>query len=46
MSLQAKPNDIYQADMLYLPRDKYEKKIYKFALNMWMLPVGTKDPIN
>ena len=29
MSLQAKPNDI-----LYLPHDKYEKKIYKYALNI------------
>ena len=29
MSLYAKPNDIHQADILYLPHDKYEKKIYK-----------------
>ena len=28
MSLQAKPNDIHQADILYLPHDKYEKNIY------------------
>ena len=28
MSLQAKPNDIHQADIIYLPHDKYEKKIY------------------
>ena len=34
MSLQAKPNDIRQADILYLPHDKYEKKIYKCALNI------------
>ena len=34
MSLQAKPNDIHQADILYLPHDKYEKKIYKYALNI------------
>ena len=34
MSLQAKQNDIYQADILYLPHDKYEKKIYKYALNI------------
>ena len=33
MSLQAKPKDIHQADILYLPPDKYEKKIYKYALN-------------
>ena len=33
-SLQAKPNDIHQADILYLSHDKYEKKIYKYALNM------------
>ena len=34
MSLQAKPNDIHQADILYLPHDKYEKKIYKHVLNI------------
>ena len=34
MSLHAKPNDIHQADILYLPHDKYEKKIYKYALNI------------
>ena len=34
MSLQAKPNDIHQADILYLPHDKYEKKIYKYASNI------------
>ena len=26
MSLLAKPNDIHQADILYLPHDRYEKK--------------------
>ena len=31
--VQAKPNDIHQADILYLPHDKYEK-IYKYALNI------------
>ena len=46
MSLHAKPNDIHQADILYLPHDKYEKKIYKSALILCMLPVVTKDPIN
>ena len=34
MSLFAKPNDIHQADTLYLPHDRYEKKTYKFALNI------------
>ena len=33
MSLHAKPNDIHQADVLYLLHDKYKKKIYKYALN-------------
>ena len=32
-SLHAKPNDIHQADILYLPHDKYKKKIYNYALN-------------
>ena len=31
MSLHAKPNEIYQADILYLPHDKYKKKIHIFA---------------
>ena len=34
MSLQGKPNDIHQANILYLPHDKYEKKIYNYALNV------------
>ena len=33
MSLHAKANDIHQADILYLPHDKHEKTIYKYALN-------------
>ena len=33
-SLQAKPNDIHQADIHYLPHDKYEKKTYKYTLNI------------
>ena len=33
MSLPAEPNDIHQTDILYLPHDKYKKKIYKYALN-------------
>ena len=47
MSLFAKPHDIHQSDLLSLPHDKFEKKTYKYALNIsWTLPVGTKDPIN
>ena len=34
MSLFAKPNNIHQADILYLPHDRYEKKTYKYALNI------------
>ena len=34
MSLCATINDIHQADILYLPHDKYEKKRYKYALNI------------
>ena len=34
MSLFAKPNDIHQANILYLPHDRYEKKTYKYALNI------------
>ena len=34
MSLFAEPSDIHQADILYLPHDRYEKKVYKYALNI------------
>ena len=34
MSLYATPNDIHQADILYVPHDRYEKKVYKYALNI------------
>ena len=34
MSLFAEPNDIHQADILYLPHDKFKKKTYKYALNV------------
>ena len=34
LSLFAKPNDIHQADILYLPHDKFKKKTYKYALNV------------
>ena len=34
MSLFAKPNDIHQADVLYLPHHRYEKKTYKYPPNI------------
>ena len=34
MLLYTSPNDIHQADILYLPHDRYEKKVYKCALNI------------
>ena len=34
MPLFAKPNDIHQANILYLPHDRYENKVYKYALNI------------
>ena len=34
MPLHAESNDIHQADILYLPHDKYKMKIYKYALNI------------
>ena len=34
LSLFAKPNDIHQADILYLPHDKFRKKTYKYGLNV------------
>ena len=34
LSLFAEPNDIHQADILYLPHDKFKKKTYKYALNI------------
>ena len=34
MSLFATPNDIHQADILYLPHDKFKKKTHKYALNI------------
>ena len=34
LSLFTKPNDIHQADILYLPHDKFKKKTYKYALNI------------
>ena len=30
----AKPNDIHQADILYVPHDKFKKRTYKYALNI------------
>ena len=32
MSLQAKPNSIHQTDLLFLPRDVYRGKAYKYLL--------------
>ena len=34
MSLFATPNDIHQADILYLPHDRYEKKIYNIRTSI------------
>ena len=34
MSLSAEPNDIHKADILYLPHDKFKKKVHKYALNI------------
>ena len=34
MSIFGKSNDIHQTDILYLPHDRYEKKVYKYALNI------------
>ena len=34
MSLFAKPNDIHQADILYLPHDKFKKETCKYVLNI------------
>ena len=34
MSFFAEPNDIHQADILYLPHDKIKKKVYKYVLNI------------
>ena len=34
LSLFAKSNDIHQADILYLPHDKFERRTYKYALNV------------
>ena len=42
MSLFAKPNDIYQADILYLPHNRHEKKVHKYALNIVDVASGHK----
>ena len=41
MSLFANLNDIHQAEILYLPHDRYEKKVYKYALNI--VDVASRD---
>ena len=46
MSLHAKPNDIHQVGIPYLPHDRYKKKIYKYALNIVHVASRYKDPIN
>ena len=46
MSLFAKPNDIHQADILYLPHDKFKKKVYKYALNIVDVASRYKDHIS
>ena len=40
------PNAVHQADLLFLPHDKLPrgKKVYKYALTVWMWPAGTKRP--
>ena len=42
MSLFDKPNDIHQAVILYLPHDRYEKEVYKYALNIVDVASGYK----
>ena len=32
--LEDKPNAVHQADILFLPRDKYKRKVYKYALQV------------
>ena len=34
LSIFTKPNDIHQADIIYLPHEKFKKKTYKYALNI------------
>ena len=46
LSLFAKPNDIHQADILYLPHDNFKKKTCKYALNIVDVASRYKDPIN
>ena len=46
MSLFAKPNDIHQADILYLPHDRDEKRLYKYALNIVDVASRYKGPIS
>ena len=41
-SLFAKPNDIHQADILYLPHDKFKMRTYKYALNIVDVASGYK----
>ena len=43
MSLYATPNDIHQADILYLPHDKLKKKTYKYALSYQLTTKNSKE---
>ena len=44
MSLHAKPNHTHQADILYIPNDKYQKKLCKYALNIVDVAIRYKGP--
>ena len=43
LSLFTKPNDIYQADILYLPHDNFKKKTYKYFLNILVVASSYKE---
>jgi len=32
--VEDKPNAVHQADILFLPHDKYKRKVYKYALKL------------
>jgi len=32
--VEDKPNAVHQADILFLPHDKYKRKVYKYALQV------------
>ena len=37
------PNEVHQADILFLPHDKYKKKVYKYALTIVDIASRYKD---